>query len=162
MNYIEFYRDAYRKLGNISPLYFDCGELCSKKCCNNNDKGMYLFPGEDVFLELFPHDYYIMPAGDLKLLKCTGTCSRDIRPLSCMIFPLFPFLYENGTLSVEFDPRAKGTCPLLFYDIKELELKKSFRKQIRHFFDKAKMEKEIYDYLRFITDELIVLKKFLL
>ncbi|MFO7636144.1 MAG: hypothetical protein R6W96_02410 [Clostridia bacterium] len=157
----RFYQKAYRKLGKASPLRFDCGELCGKGCCQGSENGMVLFPGEEAYLGLFEHDYDILETTySFKLLKCNASCDRSIRPLACMMFPLFPFLYEDGTLLVDFDPRARGICPLLFQDMEELALEPGFHRGILRFFRKAVKQREIREFLLFFTAELDALKKF--
>ena len=41
MNKKILYKKAYRILENSTPLKFDCGTLCDKKCCSGDDKFRY-------------------------------------------------------------------------------------------------------------------------
>ena len=109
---------AYELLEDTTPLKGDCGELCGCKCCRGGDAdGMLLFPGEE--------EYYMSKDG-FKITKdgvtgysavvCEGRCNRTDRPLSCRIFPLFPYaVEENGrvTCGPSPDTRAFHFCPLL-------------------------------------------------
>ena len=43
---------SYELLEKVTPLEFDCGKLCSNKCCKGSDRdGMLLFPSEKAFFE---------------------------------------------------------------------------------------------------------------
>ncbi|HPQ47345.1 MAG TPA: hypothetical protein PLP30_08255 [Clostridia bacterium] len=134
-DYSLIYEKLYKLFDNTTPMHFDCGLLCSHSCCRDNGSGMYLFPHEEEYLESLGHDFtitesnFIFNYSFVKLLVCNGYCNRGIRPLSCRIFPLFPYL-RNGRISVDFDPRAKGMCPLLFTDIDELYILGLFRLKV--------------------------------
>ncbi|MBQ4087681.1 MAG: hypothetical protein IJC78_05480 [Clostridia bacterium] len=122
MHISEIYKSIYRYWDDTTPLYGDCGKLCGKACCESDETdedetGMYLFPGEE---KLFKEDknFRVVSSdfsyGDGKIADiaiCKGPCQRDLRPLSCRIFPLIPY-YKNGKLTVIQDPRAKHMCPL--------------------------------------------------
>jgi hypothetical protein len=74
---------------------------------------MILFPGEEV-----PHSTFKVSDGKIsgypvRFAVCPGRCRREIRPLSCRIFPFVPYWDATGNLSVVPDPRAKYICPLL-------------------------------------------------
>ena len=84
---------------------------------------MLLFPGEEV---LYPahalpegwavrdSEIHIPERSDpIRLLVCTGQCDRRIRPISCRIFPLLPFIDGDGGLRSDPDMRAFSMCPLL-------------------------------------------------
>lgn len=112
------YRKAYRILDESTPTKFDCGKLCEKKCCSGDkEKGMLLFPDENM---IFPEAGRFLKARKEKLGEkevsfavCSGTCERKLRPLSCRIFPLVPYIGKDKKLTVIEDPRAKYLCPLL-------------------------------------------------
>lgn len=123
MNSAYVYLQLYKLFDDITPIRVDCGELCGKACCKGEDSGMYLFPGEKkVFDMLSPKwvtieksDFSYIADGKKKFVPiamCSGTCDRYQRPLACRIFPLTPYLDEDGNLSVITDPRAKSVCPL--------------------------------------------------
>jgi hypothetical protein len=96
---------------------------------------MLLFPGEEEYLESIGHDFMIkntnIKSGEenIRILSCNGSCARKTRPLACRIFPLFPF-YRNGRVTVEFDPRAIGKCPLFYKDIEGIYISGLFRLRI--------------------------------
>ena len=110
-------RGAYRILGDTTPIPADCGKLCGAACCKGDgETGMLLFPGEAPRLakiagfRVLRIDYM-----DTRqwLLICEGTCDRNLRPLSCRIFPLAPKVHEDGSVTARLDPRAMGVkCPL--------------------------------------------------
>lgn len=103
------YARAYAVIGDRTPLKTDCGLLCERRCCRGDEKtGMLLFPGEETELE-------VVFGEKTRLALCTGNCQRDKRPLSCRIFPFFPYIDENGRISARIDPRAKRLCPLAAY-----------------------------------------------
>ncbi len=114
----ELYKQIYRRLDNLTPVPFDCGELCGKLCCQGDDEsGMYLFPGEEKLF--FGNDNFSVLKTDIEsgtravnLLVCHGPCKRTDRPLSCRIFPLVPLYRKGCTLEIIQDPRAR-ICPLI-------------------------------------------------
>ena len=74
---------------------------------------MILFPGEYQFPPSFHITDRMIGGYLVKFAVCSGRCRREIRPLSCRIYPFAPYLDGTGTLSVIPDPRAKYVCPLL-------------------------------------------------
>ena len=122
MHISEIYKSIYRFWGDTTPLYGDCGQLCGKACCksdpsDDDETGMYLFPGEETLYEknknfrIVSSDFDYGNKKFAKIAICNGPCVRDLRPLSCRILPLIPY-YKNGKLTVIQDPRAKHMCPL--------------------------------------------------
>ena len=134
-DYLSTYEKLYKFFEKSAPMHFDCGLLCDNACCRDNGLGMFLFPHEEEYLESLGHDFtitesnFIFNGSTVKLLLCNGHCTRRLRPLSCRIFPLFPYL-RKGRITVDFDPRAKGMCPLLFTDIDELYVLGLFRLKV--------------------------------
>lgn len=119
MNISEIYKSIYNFYGDTTPLIVDCGKLCGGACCRSDDNeetGMYLFPGEEkLFLdnpdfEIIDSEFFY-DGKFAKILICKGVCKRDLRPLSCRIFPLIPYI-KNENFKLIFDPRAKSICPL--------------------------------------------------
>ena len=117
----EFYTKLYRMLDDITPLEVDCGQLCDGACCAVTDEitGMYLFPGEEVMYKPLPdwaeiHDTDFTYDGgkEINLITCEGRCDRHLRPLSCRIFPLVPYVKRGGEPEIVIDVRGKGMCPL--------------------------------------------------
>lgn len=120
MHISKIYKSIYKFYGDSTPLLVDCGKLCGGACCESDDNeetGMYLFPGEEVIFKNNP-DFKIVPSEFIyngkraNILICKGHCDRNIRPLSCRIFPVIPYI-KNETFELIFDPRAKSICPLL-------------------------------------------------
>ena len=111
-------------LERTTPLRKDCGALCAGRCCKGGpEDGMLLFPGEEA---LYPEND--LPIGwtvrdseirlpdrqaPIRLLVCNGKCDRTRRPASCRIFPLLPFVDEDGFVHADPDMRAFTMCPLL-------------------------------------------------
>jgi len=95
-------------------LTTDCGAVCGGRCCQESadSEGMLLFPGEETLLS-GEEGYIIRPAEGGYLLTCGGTCDRTRRPLSCRIFPLFPYVTEEGRVKAVYDPRGYRMCPLV-------------------------------------------------
>ena len=121
MNLHDFYTKAYQLFESVTPLPVDCGKLCSNACCKSEDDeaGMYLFPGEDVMFSPLPSGMQIIPSNfqdatgkPVPILLCLPYCDRRTRPLACRIFPLFPYITPEGSLQVRMDPRGGGMCPL--------------------------------------------------
>lgn len=119
MHISEIYKSIYKYYQDTTPLLVDCGKLCGGACCESSDDeetGMYLFPGEDVIFRNNP-DFRIIKSEFVyngkcaDILICKGRCDRNIRPLSCRIFPIIPYI-EGENFKLIFDPRAKGLCPL--------------------------------------------------
>jgi len=131
----ELYNKVYEIIGTTTPMLFDCGELCNFACCHDNGLGMYLFPGEKEYINTFEHDFNIVDSSfktggvPVSLLTCTGSYNRSFRPLSCRIYPLFPYL-RGDRLTIEFDSRAMGNCPLHFDDIEGIYIRGLFRLKV--------------------------------
>lgn len=117
----NFYNQIYSVLSTLTPLKGDCGRACNKACCqgDKDGDGMYLFPFEEQMYELLPDwasisetDFEYTDGSFAPLFSCDGYCDRNLRPLSCRIFPLTPYIAKDGQLEVIVDPRANGMCPL--------------------------------------------------
>ncbi|WP_050753713.1 hypothetical protein [Pseudobacteroides cellulosolvens] len=150
MNKKILYKKTYRILENSTPLRFDCGLVCDKKCCSGgSNNGMHLYPGEEVlhtdsgFLNIRSESF---GNSDILFAICQGMCKRKLRPLACRIFPFAPYLDSVGRLSIIEDPRAKYLCPLLF-DEAEIKISRKFKRDILKVFRILVQDKEIKDYL---------------
>lgn len=117
----ELYQKAYRLLDELTPIKTDCGELCNKACCDSNDvdAGMYLFPGEEVmyrpvppWLKIEKSDFTYGRNKPVNIAICTEPCERSLRPLACRIFPLTPYIEDDGNMIIKIDPRSAVLCPL--------------------------------------------------
>lgn len=107
MHYERLYKKAKRIIGNKTPLRRDCGMLCGNACCKgDSETGMLLFPSEGTVLD-------INAKNGVRLCVCDGSCDRRERPLSCMLFPFFPYINENGRVTVIPDIRGYNICPLV-------------------------------------------------
>ena len=112
--YSKLYAEAERIIGNKTPLKKDCGQVCGGACCKGDDEtGMLLFPFEESNLSVKEKE-------DVRLAVCNGRCNRDERPLSCRIFPFFPYVTAEGKIKVIPDVRGINVCPLIsnFADVK--------------------------------------------
>jgi len=150
MNKKILYKKAYRMLNTSTPLNYDCGLLCKNKCCKgDSNKGMILFPGEEImhvnnsFLVIEEKDF-----SNFKVLfaTCNGNCDRNLRPLSCRIFPLVPYINKDGLLRIINDPRARYLCPLLM-GIDEIKISAFFKRNVRRVFQLLSWDCDIKEYL---------------
>ncbi len=109
---------------DYTPLSADCGLLCDKSCCKgDNTTGMLLFPGEETSLE-------VTEKGGVRLSVCNGSCSRNERPLSCMIFPFFPYINEDGKIEAVTDTRGINICPMIANEDK-IRFSRIFLRRVR-------------------------------
>ncbi len=105
--YKKLYGEANRIIGNKTPLKKDCGQVCGGACCKGDtDTGMLLFPFEESELDITEKD-------GVRLAVCQGRCNRNERPLSCRIFPFFPYVTFDGKIKVIPDIRGINVCPLV-------------------------------------------------
>lgn len=114
MKYQRLYKKAKRIMEDKTPLKKDCGLLCGKACCKGDDEtGMLLFPFEETALP-------VTEKNGVRLCVCDGNCKREERPLSCMIFPFFPYVTPEGRIRVIPDIRGSEICPIVrnFTDVK--------------------------------------------
>ena len=158
------YKKAYRVLENATPLKYDCGQLCNKKCCTGDQHaGMHLYPGEALFLgknqNILKMSSEPFGSGEITFAVCRGTCDRSFRPLSCRIYPFVPYLDRYQILSIIEDPRAKYICPLLF-DMEEIKPDKSFNRKIKEVFQLLLRDPEIRDYISTLSKVLEEYSKF--
>ncbi len=90
-----------------TPLSADCGLVCGKACCKGDEEtGMLLFPGEDTVFD-------VKEKNGSRLCVCEGKCDRSTRPISCIIFPFFPYITEEGKIKAKIDTRGINICPLI-------------------------------------------------
>ena len=105
--YQKLYAEAARIIGDKTPLKKDCGLICGGECCKGDDEtGMLLFPFEESVLAVKEKD-------GVRLAVCQGHCQRHERPLSCRIFPFFPYVTSDGRIKVIHDIRGVNICPLI-------------------------------------------------
>ncbi|HHW48145.1 MAG TPA: hypothetical protein GXX14_05950 [Clostridiaceae bacterium] len=144
------YKKAYRMLDNITPLKFDCGTLCESRCCKGDDStGMHLYPGEEImqnsnnFLKI--RDAFF-ESGVIKFATCNEKCDRRTRPLACRIFPLVPYISQDGRLHIVEDPRAKHICPLLLHN-DMIRMNRRFKSNVYKVFRFLIEDREIKEYV---------------
>ena len=149
------YEDIYRMLDEVSPLDFNCGELCGAACCScasdtSDDPeealGLYLLPGEDKLFtrkeewlewtSCRAQDFYFPDSwhGKIYFLYCRANCfcDRKLRPMQCRTFPLSPHIDSDGKLCVIYDANdLPYECPLIFerekYPLQEDFIKATFK-----------------------------------
>ena len=112
--YKKLYAEVNGIIGDKTPLKKDCGQVCGGACCKGDDEtGMLLFPFEESALDIIEKD-------GVRLAVCKGRCDRSERPLSCRIFPFFPYVTVEGKIKVIPDIRGINVCPLIsnFADVK--------------------------------------------
>ena len=117
----RLFHQALDRIGDATPMHFDCGRLCAAACCapdEDGQGGVYLFPGE--FAEDFDWGDTVRDSfGDM--LVCREACDRDYRPFACRIFPLTPYLGKAGEWQVRMDARARPVCPMVKYGLRGLD-----------------------------------------
>ncbi len=115
---------AKKIIRDYTPLSADCGLLCNKSCCKgDSNTGMLLFPGEETSLETTEKD-------GVRLAVCKGSCDRDERPMSCMIFPFFPYISKDGRIEAVTDTRGINVCPMIAHEDK-IRFSKIFLRRVR-------------------------------
>lgn len=107
-----------------TPLKKDCGLLCDKACCKGDkETGMLLFPFEETALPVAEKD-------GVRLCVCDASCNRAQRPLSCMIFPFFPYITHEGGIKVIPDIRGAEICPIV-RNFTETRLDRRFLRRVK-------------------------------
>ncbi len=163
----DIYEGIYRLLDDVTPLRVDCGQLCSGACCISEDDeaGMYLYPGESCMykgkaLAWMKIETSAFLYGDADkaapILLCDGTCDRKLRPLSCRIFPLIPYLKEGGKPEIIIDPRAKSMCPLA-QTFRMTDFEPEFVRRVKLIFGVLLKNKDVRDFMieqSYVLDEI--------
>lgn len=129
----------YDKLDEVTPVDFDCGELCGEVCCvyddgeyRNKDLVLYLLPGEELMYEDSEYfevycidpkelDYPRSWKDDVFIVECNDPprCDRKIRPIQCRTFPLVPHISKDGQLHMILDENEfPYVCPIIRDNIK--------------------------------------------
>lgn len=157
-----FYEKLYSMLDDITPLEVDCGGLCDGACCAVTDDitGMYLFPGEEVMYKPLPswteiHDTDFTYDGgkEVNLITCPGTCDRKLRPLSCRIFPLVPYVKHGEKMKIVMDVRGRGMCPLATA-MKITDLSPDFVDAVTRVMKLCMLVRETREFLYALSDSL--------
>lgn len=144
--YERLYKKAKRIIGDKTPLKKDCGLLCGKACCKgDSETGMLLFPFEKTSLPVTEKD-------GLRLCVCNGSCSREERPLSCMIFPFFPYLTAEGRIRVIPDIRGSSLCPIV-RNFARTKLDRRFLRRVKEVGRLLKEDNECRAFLEGISRE---------
>lgn len=159
------YAAVYALLEDVTPLEEDCGRLCGHRCCQSPEDeavcGMRLFPGEmgaQKRRELERTEGFSFP--NRNLLVCGGRCRRELRPLSCRIFPLFPYLEETGQIRAVYDPRAWRICPLVRYHDR-VRLRSAFVRRVRKIGRMLAADPACREFLREQSREIDDINRFL-
>jgi len=122
--YERLYRNAKKIMEEKTPLKKDCGLLCGKACCKGDgETGMLLFPFEQTSLP-------VTEKNGVRLCVCDGSCNREERPLSCMIFPFFPYVTPEGRIKVIPDIRGGEICPIV-RNFTETKLDRRFLRRVK-------------------------------
>ena len=156
------YQQAYCILANVTPLPADCGALCGSRCCKGDkSQGMILFPGEWEYLQspsFLSCQKREMQGISVDFAVCNGHCPRNLRPLSCRVFPFAPYL-SRGTLSVIADPRARYLCPLLQCDAEGL-IQQGFCDSIHRAFAILRSDEMVSAFLQLYSNMLDQYRRF--
>ncbi len=123
-------RQALALLEDVTPLDTDCGRVCDGRCCrpSADSIGMLLLPGEEKLLA--GEGFTLTHADGGTLLTCDGHCCREMRPFACRIFPLFPYVGEDGRVRAVYDPRSWRLCPLT-QNCARVPLRRDFVRAVR-------------------------------
>ncbi len=142
---------CYSVLRNVTPFFFDCGKICDSRCCKGDNKtGMLLFPGEEKFVD---KSFNIIEKDENHFVVCGGCCNRNNRPLSCMIYPLFPVIKTvdgKQTIEVIFDPRANCTLTS-----GEFEILRKFCKRVKRVGKYLLLNDETAAFYRALSEEIV-------
>ena len=110
---------AYLLTNDITPKKYDCGILCGSACCkdlslsNIEETGMLLLPYEKEYLiKNGANESFFRESDGENFYICNTTCNRNLRSLSCRIFPYYPKII-NDKIKIIKDIRAVSFCPLL-------------------------------------------------
>ncbi len=149
---VKIIESAYEMIGDLTPLKSDCARMCGAACCESEGY-MLLFPYErdlvekcDGFQMMQKH---LEGYGPVEAVTCSGYCERNLRPLSCRIFPLAP-KFIDGELFVRLDPRGRSVCPLAHKSI--LSLDKDFTNTIKKTLKMLAQDDSISRYLKAVSD----------
>ena len=122
--YERLYKRAKAIMEDKTPLKKDCGLLCGAACCKgDSETGMLLFPFEETSLSVVEKD-------GVRLCVCDGSCDRRERPLSCVIFPFFPYITPEGRVKVIPDIRGAEICPIV-RNFSEVRLDRRFLRRVK-------------------------------
>jgi hypothetical protein len=170
-NLTELIYNAYAVIGRRTPIRADCGKLCGKACCKSDksddaDKaGMLLFPGEEYIYKNYENvsgfrfrieEIEYMDVPGIKLLICEGRCSRNLRPLSCRIFPVAPDIGDGGTIGIQADIRGRRICPI--WDLEYVD--KSFTAKVEKAFALLAENDEMLSFMRLISSDVKFIRSF--
>jgi len=156
---IKLYKRAWNKIGVSTPLEYDCGKLCDKKCCCGTETdGMLLFPGEEFLYQHIESSWYkikesniTLPGGyKISYLICNGICPREYRPLSCRIFPVIPYINEFNRVDFKPDIRSFGTCPIVF-DSEKHSINENFIDKLYMSFLPLLRERVVLEFIESLT-----------
>lgn len=140
--YGRLYKRAKKIIGGKTPLKKDCGLICGNACCKGDENtGMLLFPHEKTNLKVIEKE-------NVRLAVCEGKCKREERPLSCMIFPFFPYLNETGRVQVIPDIRGYEVCPLVRKH-RDIKFDRAFLRRVK---EVGRLLKEDDDCKAFLLD----------
>ena len=154
----KYYGKIYELLDKVTPLSKDCGVLCDKACCKEEDEpaGMFVFPFEEELLKNVDFGYMEnsnCEYGENKVAKifyCTKPCNREERPLSCRIFPLTPYR-KNGKTMLVMNPAAKKMCPLA-RSLHPSQLEEDFEENVKRVMNRNSKLKDGDDYIDMLTE----------
>ena len=151
MNPENLLKEAIEIVGDATPLNFDCGTMCQRACCVSEGY-MMVFPYEMPMLEKQNYTFKkaeLISYGQIDLVTCDGTCSRDYRPFSCIIYPLAP-KFVDDELFVRLDVRGRPTCPLCHKSMSSLN--KDFIEKVKKAFMLLSKDSEMKKFLKAISN----------
>lgn len=155
----KFYSHLYSLFDSTTPLKGDCGKLCSGACFLDSEDekcGMFIFPYEECMLEDLPFgeieqsncEYSDCKTADI--FFCNSPCTRNMRPLSCRIFPLTPYV-KDGKIILKMNTAAKKMCPIAKnMDLSDLD--PDFVLNVRKTINRILKIKDGDDFIQMLSD----------
>ncbi len=151
--YNRLYKRVNKALSFSTPLKTDCGKLCDKRCCKGDgETGMLLFPFEETTLK-------VKEENGVRLAVCSGICNREERPLSCRIFPFFPYVTSEGKIEVRRDLRGLSVCPLIKIS-DEVRWNRGFLFRLKRVGRLLKKDEAILEFLKKQSEEIDIIADF--
>ena len=102
-----------------------------------------------------PPMYSALKKDGVRLCVCDGSCDRRERPLSCMIFPFFPYTTPEGRIKVIPDIRGGAICPIV-RNFAETKLDRRFLRRVKKVGRLLAQDKECRAFLEGISREMDV------
>ena len=107
----------------------------------------------DAMVEKYGDDQCVKDG--VRLCVCDGKCERSSRPLSCMIFPFFPYVTQEGRIRVIPDIRGGSICPVV-RNFADVRLDRRFLRRVKKIGRLLSEDEECRVFLEGISREMDV------